>query len=194
MWIKQKIKKLYYIVLRIIKGGVHAFGYASIGDYTVICKPMRVIGKKYIHLGNNDYIMNNLRIEVWDSWGGVKKNFSPTVRIENNVSIQQNCHITCANKIVIGSGTSVLPEVLITDIDHIKEVGKSVNDTGIRAGEVIIGNNCVIGMGARILSNGKRITIGNDCVIGANAVVTSCIPDGSIAVGIPARVIKKIPV
>lgn len=193
MWIKQKIKKLYYIVLRIIKGGVHAFGYASIGDYTVICKPMRVIGKKYIHLGNNDYIMNNLRIEVWDSWG-VKKNFSPTVRIENNVSIQQNCHITCANKIVIGSGTSVLPEVLITDIDHIKEVGKSVNDTGIRAGEVIIGNNCVIGMGARILSNGKRITIGNDCVIGANAVVTSCIPDGSIAVGIPARVIKKIPV
>ena len=51
-----------------------------------------------------------------------------------------------------------------------------------------IGNNCFIGSGAKILGG---ITIADDCVIGANAVVTSDIPSRSIAVGIPAKIIKS---
>ena len=35
------------------------------------------------------------------------------------------------------------------------------------------------------------VTIGNGCVIGSNAVVTKDIPDNCIAVGIPAKVIKR---
>lgn len=38
----------------------------------------------------------------------------------------------------------------------------------------------------------KLITISNNVIIGANAVVTKDIPNNSIAVGVPARVIKKI--
>ena len=50
------------------------------------------------------------------------------------------------------------------------------------------GNNISIGAGAKILGN---ITIGNNVDIGANAVVLSSVPDNSIAVGIPAKIIKK---
>lgn len=50
-----------------------------------------------------------------------------------------------------------------------------------------IGNNVDIGAGAKLLGN---IVIGNDVVIGANAVVISDVPDGCIAVGVPA-VIKS---
>ena len=51
-----------------------------------------------------------------------------------------------------------------------------------------IGNNVNIGAGAKILG---PITIGNNVDIGANSVVISDVPDNSLAVGIPARIIRK---
>jgi len=51
-----------------------------------------------------------------------------------------------------------------------------------------IGNNVNIGAGAKILG---AITIGDDVAIGANAVVLEDVPDGSLAVGIPARIKPK---
>ena len=56
-------------------------------------------------------------------------------------------------------------------------------------GRVVIGDNCHIGMGATIMPG---VTIGKNCIIGARAIVTRDIPDGTIAVGIPARVICTI--
>lgn len=54
---------------------------------------------------------------------------------------------------------------------------------------IVIGDNVYIGMGAYIMPG---VTIGNNVIIGANAVVTHDIPDNSVAVGMPARVIKTI--
>jgi serine O-acetyltransferase len=51
-----------------------------------------------------------------------------------------------------------------------------------------IGSNVDIGAGAKILGD---ISIGNNVLIGANAVVINDVPSNSIAVGIPARVIKR---
>ncbi|MDU9037529.1 acyltransferase [Pseudomonas corrugata] len=54
------------------------------------------------------------------------------------------------------------------------------------AGEIVVGNNVFIGMGALILPN---VRIGHNCIVGANAVVTKNVNDGSIVAGNPARVI-----
>lgn len=54
------------------------------------------------------------------------------------------------------------------------------------AGEVVVGNNVFIGMGALILPNVK---IGSNCIVGARAVVTKSVPDGSIVAGNPAKFI-----
>lgn len=56
-------------------------------------------------------------------------------------------------------------------------------------GPVTIGNNVFVGVGTIILPN---VTIGDNCVIGAGAVVTRDIPPNSVAVGVPARVIKTV--
>lgn len=57
-----------------------------------------------------------------------------------------------------------------------------------KKGVPTIGDNVIIFAGAKIIGNVK---IGNNTVIGANAVVTHNIPDNSVAVGIPAKVISN---
>jgi acetyltransferase-like isoleucine patch superfamily enzyme len=57
------------------------------------------------------------------------------------------------------------------------------------AKEVTIGNDCWIG-GSTVIMPG--VTIGNGCTIGAGSVVTKDIPPFSVAIGSPARVVKKV--
>ncbi|MFZ4701509.1 MAG: serine O-acetyltransferase [Candidatus Methylumidiphilus sp.] len=52
----------------------------------------------------------------------------------------------------------------------------------------VIGNRVSIGAGAKILG---KVVIGDDVAIGANAVVLTDVPAGHIAVGVPAKIIKK---
>lgn len=55
-------------------------------------------------------------------------------------------------------------------------------------GKIKVGNNCVIALNSILLPN---TTIGNNCVIGAGAVVRGIIPDNSVAIGNPAKVIMS---
>ncbi|MCD4781118.1 MAG: serine acetyltransferase [Candidatus Omnitrophica bacterium] len=55
-------------------------------------------------------------------------------------------------------------------------------------GAPIIGNNVIIGAGAKVLGN---ITLGDNVNIGANAVVITDVPINSTAVGVPARIIQR---
>lgn len=61
-------------------------------------------------------------------------------------------------------------------------------DVNIGMGGSIIGNDCYISPGVKIV---KPVHIGNHVVIGANAVVTKDIPDDCMVVGIPAKIIKR---
>lgn len=56
-------------------------------------------------------------------------------------------------------------------------------------GPIVIKDNVFVGLGSIILPN---VTIGNNCVIGAGSVVTTSIPDNSVAAGVPAKVLKNI--
>lgn len=119
--------------------------------------------------------------------GGVK--YNPGIEMGDGITIGQNCHVTCANRIQIGTGCSILPDVLITDMEHEYLPGKSFKDTGLLVGSVKIGDYAVIGMGARILGS-RGIRIGNNAVIGANSVVKKDIPDNAVAAGAPAKIIR----
>ncbi len=56
----------------------------------------------------------------------------------------------------------------------------------IRQGEITIGNNAFIGAGSRILYN---VTIGDNVIIGAGSLVNKNIPSGTVAAGVPCKVI-----
>ena len=57
-----------------------------------------------------------------------------------------------------------------------------------RVGEIKIGNNVFIGAGSRILYD---VTIGDNVIIGAGSLVNKSIPSGTVAAGVPCRVIGK---
>jgi len=68
------------------------------------------------------------------------------------------------------------------------EVTLGIKNRGRYKGTPTIGDNVYIAPGARIIGN---IRVGNGCAIGANAVVTKDLPDNSVAVGVPAKVISS---
>lgn len=67
--------------------------------------------------------------------------------------------------------------------------GVTIGDRGGSGGAAIIGNNVLIGAGAKILG---ELTIGDNCVISANAVITKDVPTGHIISNLPGY-LRKIP-
>ncbi|HIW59445.1 MAG TPA: gamma carbonic anhydrase family protein [Candidatus Anaerobutyricum avicola] len=95
--------------------------------------------------------------------------------------------------VVIGCGSNVQDGVVVhTDKDFPCKVGNSVTvgHNAILHG-CTIGHNTVIGMGSIVMNGAK---IGEDCIIGAGSLVTEGteIPDGMLAFGSPARVIRPL--
>ena len=152
----------------------------------VIKKPI-ILTPQFVELGENVYVGYHARIE-----GVCKYNdlcFEPSIVVGDGVSIQQNLHLTCANKVIIGNNTAVAANVTITDIHHpYDDIDTPIEQQNIEVKEVVIGEDCKIYNNAVILPG---VHIGKHVTIGANSVVTHDIPDYCVAVGIPARIIKK---
>ncbi len=122
------------------------------------------------------------------------KIITPELSIGNGCNFGEYNHITAVNRIIIGDNLLTGRFVLITDNSHgkfeIEELQKHPSHRQVVSkGEVVIGNNVWLGDKVSVLPG---VHIGNGCIIGANSVVTHDVPDYSIAVGNPAKVIKTI--
>ncbi|HTN21530.1 MAG TPA: sugar O-acetyltransferase [Pelobium sp.] len=98
-----------------------------------------------------------------------------------------NCVVLDVAKVIIGNDVMLAPGVQLYTATH--PIDKELRKTLEYGKPITIGNDVWIGGGTIILPG---ITIGNNCVIGAGSVVTKDVPDNSMAVGNPARVIKKL--
>ncbi len=104
-----------------------------------------------------------------------------------NVYFNVNCVVLDTMKVTIGSNVFFGPGAHIYTATHpLDAVERRTTES---SKPVIIGNDCWIGGNAVICPG---VTIGNGCVIGAGAVVTKDIPDNSLAVGNPAKVIREL--
>ena len=109
------------------------------------------------------------------------------IQLGEHVFVNAKCTFFDGGYIMIGAYTLVGPCVQIYTphhpMDYLERRGSKEY-----AYPVTIGEDCWIGGGAIICPG---VTIGSRCVIGAGSVVTKDIPDDSVAVGNPARVIRK---
>ena len=76
--------------------------------------------------------------------------------------------------------------ILGDDVTILQQTTIGASRGGGRNGQPIIGNNVMIGCGAKIIG---KVSVGNNVAIGANAVVVKDVPDGCVVGGIPATII-----
>ena len=165
-----------------------------IGDNCLVGIGFTIQGEQYISIGNNFSSGKKLCLETWDCFNGEKTGMIPNLEIGNDVTITENCHISCMNHIQIGDGVLFGPRVFITDNFHGKntfdELPMKPMDRKLWSrGPIKIGNNVWIGANVCIMPN---VTIGDNAVIGANSVITHDVPQNAIVAGVPARVLRVI--
>ena len=109
------------------------------------------------------------------------------IKAGDNVYFNVNCVVLDCAPVRIGSNVFIAPNVQIYTASH--PLDAELRKTLENAYPVTIGDDCWIG-GNSVICPG--VTIGKGCVIGAGSVVTKDIPDNSLAVGNPAKVIRKL--
>ncbi len=116
--------------------------------------------------------------------------FSPRIRIGDRVTCSGNLVIGAVERVDIGDDVLLAFNVTILDNLHgFENAYEPYKYQALqRVAPVEVGRGCWIGQNAVIL---PAVTIGEMSIVGANSVVTESIPERSIAVGAPARVIKQ---
>ncbi len=154
--------------------------------------PCKVRGLQFIHFGNHFSCGSGLWLEAIDQYYG--QTFLPQIILSDHVNLSNNVHIACINSICIEKGVLIGSNVFIGDHSHGNLAHFEVDimpkfRTLHSRGAIVIGENTWIGDGVQILDN---VTIGTNCIIGAQSVVNNDIPANSLAVGVPAKVIKRL--
>lgn len=178
-------KRINNFVFRAFFNLLYKKRFLFFGKSSYVLRPLAIDGISNIYIGNNVRI----GFRAWlasDPLTGEKKS---ELIIKDGVCLGNFNHVYATKSIVIGKNVLTADKVYISDNLHsyddvtlpimnqpIKQIATVIIGEGTWLGE----NVCVIGA-----------KIGKNCVIGANSVVTKDIPDYCVAVGSPARVIKR---
>ena len=163
----------------------------------LICKKARLIrfpfdirGRKFINFGESLTTGRGCRIEAFSA------NYSVVLNFGKNVQINDYVHICAMNHVSIGDNVLMASHVYISDNSHgfYKGTDKDSNPNiapskrDYNISPTVICDNVWIGEHVVVLPG---VTIGKGAVIGANSVVSKDIAEYTIAVGQPAKPIKK---
>ena len=176
------------IKLRNLKKEIHKLGNNVAIDTSTV-----IIGGKFISIGDNFIAGRNLYLQAWDTYQGKPTGYVHKLVIGDNVSIMDDCQLSCVQSIKIENGVLFGNNVFITDNFHGKSTFPEMQIPPLRRelfskGPVLIKKNVWLGRNVFVMPN---VVIGEGAVIGANSVVTHDIPDYSVAAGSPARVIRQ---
>ncbi len=171
-------------VLRVIrKIKTRTYGFKKVGLKTIISKPVQIDNPKGISLGNKVYIAEY----AWLM--GSKLFYEKGLIVGDNTVIGHFAHIIANKEVVIEESVLIADKVFISDCTHnYLDINTPIINQDVSfIKPVIIGEGSWLGENVCVCG----ASIGKHCVIGANSVVTKDIPDYCVAVGSPAKVVKK---
>lgn len=158
--------------------------FHSFGEDSILDRPDWLYGPWRIAVGSRVIILRGAWLAVErTAWA---RGDDPLLTIGDGVAMRPRCAISASESIVIeddvvfGTGCSVI------DSDHTHSPHQNVLFNPAVTAPVRIGLGTWLGDGVRVL---KGANIGAHCTIGAGSVVRGTIPDYSVAVGVPARVV-----
>ena len=133
-----------------------------------------------VELGDRVYIYRDTIIET--GYGG-------SLNIGSHSGIHPRCQLNAyLGSIHIGQDVDIAPNCAFYSYDHGYAPNRPIREQPLETkGDIIVEDQAWLGVGVIVLSG---IRIGKGAVIGAGSVVTRDVPDGAIAVGCPARVVK----
>jgi len=152
--------------------------------------PFDLRGKNYISVGDGFTTGVGCRLEAYSTNG------NKVLQIGKNVQINDYVHITAIQKVFIGDNVLMASKIYISDCSHGSYSGDQ-NDSdpnsapikrALFSKSVIINDNVWLGEFVSVLPG---VTIGKGTIVGANSVVSKSLPPFVIAVGSPAKPIKK---
>lgn len=153
--------------------------------------PFRVRGRRYIEIQKGFTTGFNCRLDAFN----INNKDEALILIGKNVQINDNVHIAAVEKIEIHDNVLIASNVFITDHNHGKYSGENQDSPlsvpksrSLHSQPVVIRKNVWIGEHVIVLPG---VIIGEGSIIGSSAVVNKDIPPFCIAVGVPAKIIKK---
>ena len=176
---------IHKIIAKLKSLFLYPFQFKHFGKKSRIDKPLRIDGKNFIEIEDHVYVQPY----TWLACQPLTGCPNPVLKMGKGTTIGNFNHIYATQSIVIEDYVLTADKVYISDNLHgyeipnrpiIQQPIKQVNPVRIGEGSWLGENVCVIGA-----------SIGKHCTIGANSVVTHDIPDYSVAVGAPARVVKQ---
>ncbi|SEM71310.1 Acetyltransferase (isoleucine patch superfamily) [Mucilaginibacter gossypiicola] len=179
------MKRLLSIIYYLIIYPYYKLAFKHIGYRSKIVSPLKIEGYSNISIGSRVNIEYKTWLAAFPHTGAATCNLI----IGDGTNIGHFNHIYATESITIGKNVLIADKVYISDNLHSyddislpvsKQPIKQLKAVNIGDGTWLGENVCVIGS-----------SIGKGCVIGANSVVTKDIPDYCVAVGSPARIIKK---
>ena len=187
--IKHVIKRLLCLMQGVTASGINVFispraivkrgQKISLGDNVVVERGVVDTDESYIKIGNNSYLSFHCILNTFDGW----------ITMGSHCTVNSYAILYGQGGLRIGNDVRIAPQVMIMPTNHIYEdPDVPIRKQGLRAKGVKIEDDVWFGVGAIVLDG---VTIGKGSVIGAGAVVTRDIPPYSVAVGVPAKVVKK---
>lgn len=164
--------------------------FGSFGERSIIMwPPVTIFNEQYIHIGSHTMIGPGVALSA-GMVPGQECISDRVVVIGDRCLIGRNSGIVGHFSVEIGNDVWTGHHVYVTDQNHgYEDPARPISLQTQPERAVRIGDGSWIGHGAVILPG---VTIGRHVVVGANSVVTSDIPDFSVAVGSPARVIRQL--
>jgi acetyltransferase-like isoleucine patch superfamily enzyme len=164
----------------------YRFFFGRLGKGSKLIQPMRLRNVSNIQVGA-DVIISRFAFLITLQ---VDTAVIPQLIIGDGCRIGHMNHIATVNEVRIGANVLTADRVFISDHSHaFSDTNVPILQQGVTSkGPVSIGDGTWIGENASVIS----CRIGKNCVIGSNAVVLSDIPDYCVAVGAPARIIRKL--
>lgn len=173
------------MLARVIFKVVMAPFFQKCGKNSVVISADSVQGISNISLGNNVFIASGAVLAAV----GLEKDASPRLSIGNRCTLGRNNHIYSTGDICLEDGVLTAANVYISDNQHqYTNTDKFILDQPVQQlRHVRIGAGSWLGQNVSVIG----ASVGKGCVIGANSVVLNDVPDYCVALGAPARVIRR---
>lgn len=164
--------------------GIHGMYFFIYGFFKYFPSPVGDIFRKLI---SKPFIKKMGKVRIYE---GVTLWYPYRIEIGSHVTINEWCYINEYGTVKIGDNVRIGNRTTILSSDHSwEEKGKAIYKQPIKALPTVIEEDVFIGCSV-IIRGG--VHIGRHSVIGAGTVVTKDVPENSIIVGCPGRVIGSI--